>query len=568
MHQDMLDADVSLEERAGRWRTQFYRYLLLMIDNFNRIEMTKRAAALTYTTILSIFPLLAVITATASSFYTAERQEKITQLIESTLLPTVKRVELPMAPTESQLELYKQQKDLKDGVRDMFTKVSTKFRESAGGLGVFGFIGMLVATGLLYYSIEQTVNITWHAQRRSNWARTFTNFITVIVFAPIVIGLSVTASTFAVTLFAQENAGPVALTPEPTAEPGKKDVKPEPPPLTSEVKQVSNDEAAAVVQKEMAKTSTDQVAPAPDANPADEVVPAPVLPSDEIRADETVIVTDDKIVTIKDKDEPSRLMVKIRSITRRFGFVLSLLPLVINILMITTAYAFLPHAKVQFRFALAGGVLAAVLWEFARYLFFYYVYHSTVNRTLAASLGLPVVFLLWVYITWLILLLGNLFVYITQNFEALWAEKRTCSEMLVDSRLLVATMILLGRRFTGSGGGYSEMELRTRLGLRLDEYDQILGRLRQMGFVTQIEHGGYMIAHPPEQIAVKDLLSLGCNLTKLPISHRRGNATQAMAWLQDHSVNMAGDMSLGDLISLPQDNIGPAAPSAMAIPKS
>ncbi|MBI1293312.1 hypothetical protein GC173_19070, partial [bacterium] len=403
----------------------------------------------------------------------------------------------PATLSEAERPVYEQQKKFSDDIRKMFSDVSAKFRQSAGGVGIFGFIGVLVTAGLLYYSIESVVNQTWQTGA-TRWTDTVRNLILVLLFAPIVIGLSMTASTMAATLFGQD----------------------EPP-----EKVVTKVEMAAAAETSAATDGTAVVVAVPEpTKPEPVITAAPPAPA------------------------PSGLLAKIRSVTTQFGFIIKVLPLLINTMILTLAYAFLPNTKVKFVAALTGGLVASLLWELARYGFFYYVYMSTVNKTLADALGLSVIFLIWVYITWMILLVGNLVVYVVHNFNALWMERRAGGEMMLDGRLLVATMLLVARRFKHHAPGYTESELRERLSLRKDEFTQVIGRLLRAGYVVRQESGAYILAQPPEDIRVRDLLEMGCNLAKLPVVNRIGPVSSSLMQLQQETLDGAGDRRLNELL--------------------
>jgi uncharacterized BrkB/YihY/UPF0761 family membrane protein len=474
----MMDAD---EDNIDGWRrglgVRVYRFILLMLDGFNRTELTRRAAALTYTTILSLFPLLAVLTSVMGIFYTEEREAELSGLIERTLLPTTFQ-EMADSPnmTENERRLYEQQKKFSTDMRALFGSVSSKFRENARGVGIFGFIGVLITAGLLYASIESVVNQTWQTTA-GRWVDTIRNFILMIIFAIVTIGLSGTVSTFAVTLFSDK-----------------------------------------------AHTTT----PAPPPGPSISAAPAEPPPP---------------------PDQPQGLLRHVRKVTTKFAFILPLLPFLINTVILSLAYCFLPNTRVNLIPAFAGGLTASLLWEAARYMFFYYVYLSTINRTLADALGLSVIFLIWVYITWLILLMGNLVVYVSQNYRSLWAERRGGGEMMLDGRLLVATMLLLARRFKYHAPGYTESELRQRLALRKEEFDQIIQRLKKSGFVVRLESGAFQVAQPPEDIRLADLLALGCNLDQLPIVDRMGPVSTSLRRLQEETIQASGDRRLSDLLT-------------------
>ena len=475
------------------WSVRAYRYAMLLIDGFKRTELTRRAAALTYTTILSIFPLLAVLTSVVSIFYTEAKRAELTSVIERTLLPSTNQVlnqdRSRLTPTERQL--LDQQKQFADGIRKMFNDVSDKFRDSAGGVGIFGFIGVLVTAGLLYHSIESVVNQTWQTGA-GRWTDTVRNFVLVLLFAPIVIGLSMTASTMAATLFGQQEVPP--------------------------------EEASAQVDQ-----------------------PAGVKAADGTTTGTTTAAT---VARPRVPIEPSKpsFLDKVRKFTSQFSFVIKVMPLILNILILSLAYSFLPNAKVSFKAAITGGIVAAGLWELARYLFFFYVYMSSANRTLADALGLSVIFLIWVYITWMILLLGNLVVYVTHNYRSLWAERRGGGEMMLDGRLLVATMLLIARRFRNHAPGYTETDIRERLSLRKEEFEQIISRLKKAGFVVRLESGSFALGQPAEDIRVADVLAMGCNLTTLPVVQRIGPVASTLGRLQDETIQAAGDRRLSDLL--------------------
>ncbi len=484
LHEALKDLEVeALHQRGKRIAVFIYRFALLIWDGVMRTELPRRASALTYTTILSIFPLIAVISSSASFFYTPEKEQEFMHWIEKQLLPSMEVQEHPMVMSETEAALFAQQEAVSQNIRAVFTAVSQKFRDSAAGVGVFGFIGLLVTIGVLYYSIESVVNMTWQTQHRWRWTQTLTSFITVLVFAPVVLALSLTSSTVAIMLLSPDEKAPAKIAP-----------------------------------------------PLPD---------GPAVPA---AASTAMAVAEPRPV--------SPFVRKIRLITTNFGFLVPYISMFLNALLLGMAYSFLPKTKVYWRYAFLGGLLAAITWQLARSLFVYYVVLSAVNRTLADALGVSVIFLLWIYITWTILLCGNLFVYTLQNFESLWAEKRTGEQMLLDVRLVVAVMLLLARRFLAQGGGYTESEIRLRIGLRQEQFGQIARRLERGGFITPLANEGYQIAHPPDQVRVRELLGIGCDLGLLPVARRgKGVVGDALRKLQEQTLQFAGDVTLADLAS-------------------
>jgi membrane protein len=77
-----------------------------------------------------------------------------------------------------------------------------------------------------------------------------------------------------------------------------------------------------------------------------------------------------------------------------------------TMLAFTMLYVFLPNCRVEWRDALVGGLVAAIAFELAKRGFGYYVRRiPTYTAVYGAFAALPV-FLLWVYLCWMITLIG------------------------------------------------------------------------------------------------------------------------------------------------------------------
>jgi len=88
------------------------------------------------------------------------------------------------------------------------------------------------------------------------------------------------------------------------------------------------------------------------------------------------------------------------------GVALYLLGIVGEVLMFSSIYLVMPVVRVRFRYALSGGITAAVLWEITRrVLIWYYAAISMVN-VIYGSIAITVVALLSIEIVTIIVLLG------------------------------------------------------------------------------------------------------------------------------------------------------------------
>jgi membrane protein len=85
------------------------------------------------------------------------------------------------------------------------------------------------------------------------------------------------------------------------------------------------------------------------------------------------------------------------------------------VIAFTLIYKFLPNTFVSLKSAFAGAVLATLAWKAVGYGFAVFIRNSANYDIIYSGFAALIVFLLWLYITWLIILLGAQFNYFFQN---------------------------------------------------------------------------------------------------------------------------------------------------------
>jgi membrane protein len=96
-----------------------------------------------------------------------------------------------------------------------------------------------------------------------------------------------------------------------------------------------------------------------------------------------------------------------------------IVPSVISIVVLFLMYFFIPNTKVEWRAALWGAVVAGVIWDVARWGFRLYVTELIPYNAIYGILGLIPLTVLWIYISWLIVLFGLELAYTTQNITGI-----------------------------------------------------------------------------------------------------------------------------------------------------
>jgi membrane protein len=88
------------------------------------------------------------------------------------------------------------------------------------------------------------------------------------------------------------------------------------------------------------------------------------------------------------------------------GPLLQTLPLLVEFAVFTIAYVIIPNRKVLIRHALIGGLLATLLFELAKWAFAAYLRQVPSYQQIYGTLAVIPIFLIWVYLSWVVILLG------------------------------------------------------------------------------------------------------------------------------------------------------------------
>jgi len=93
-----------------------------------------------------------------------------------------------------------------------------------------------------------------------------------------------------------------------------------------------------------------------------------------------------------------------------------LLPMLTSVAAFVLLYTLVPNKEVPIKFALLGAVLAAFLFEFAKKAFVIYVTEIPSYQAIYGALAIIPILFLWIYLSWLIVLVGAVFTVSLQEF--------------------------------------------------------------------------------------------------------------------------------------------------------
>ena len=150
------------------------------------------------------------------------------------------------------------------------------------------------------------------------------------------------------------------------------------------------------------------------------------------------------------------------------------------------AYRFAPNTRVRMNAALIGGIVAGMLWQAASWAFAEFARTSTQYAAIYSSFAIFLLFLIWLYLNWLILLLGASIAFYIQNPEYLVLEEgepRLSNRMR--ERVALMLMYLIGKTYLDGGPAWTFSSLTQRLGVPTYALQRVLNSLEQGGMLLQ-----------------------------------------------------------------------------------
>jgi membrane protein len=111
-----------------------------------------------------------------------------------------------------------------------------------------------------------------------------------------------------------------------------------------------------------------------------------------------------------------------------FSYISQIVPFAVAYIGLFALYMLMPHAKVSTGAALWGALIAAIAWTFAKWGFGLYVVKLIPYNVIYGMLGLIPISVLWVYITWLIVLFGLQLTFTTQNLRTIEEAEKAAAK--------------------------------------------------------------------------------------------------------------------------------------------
>jgi len=186
---------------------------------------------------------------------------------------------------------------------------------------------------------------------------------------------------------------------------------------------------------------------------------------------------------------------------------------VITFLAFSIVNVFLPYTRVHLRPALLGAGVSSVLWEVGKKGFYQYVKHVPAYSKFYGSLGVIPVFLLWVYLTWRIVLLGVVITRTAQNLQQFLKAQKEGEATPPTPPSPVLAVYFLDRVYCAfdAGGPLPGIEeVAERLGVGTQVLEPIARSLVEKGLLIEDKErpGTYAPARASGRVRIHEVLEI------------------------------------------------------------
>ncbi|MBV8118838.1 MAG: YihY family inner membrane protein [Alphaproteobacteria bacterium] len=179
------------------------------------------------------------------------------------------------------------------------------------------------------------------------------------------------------------------------------------------------------------------------------------------------------------------------------------IPALLEFVVLTLVYWLIPNCAVRWRDAATGAVVAVAAVEMLKIGFAIYIGAASYYETVYGALAAIPIFLLWMYISWMAVLLGAE----VAAALPLWRIDESVGKFSGGGVRLGLSLALLAAlaRAQRSGAVLTTQALATELGVATTVVDDHLAPLASAGFAAHTQAGHWVLAWNPENATLRDL---------------------------------------------------------------
>lgn len=176
------------------------------------------------------------------------------------------------------------------------------------------------------------------------------------------------------------------------------------------------------------------------------------------------------------------------------------IPWLLTSAAVTVLYLMVPNCKVPFSHAAIAAIIVAAVFEFGKFLFSSALGLFPTYQLIYGAFAAVPLFLLWVYVSWMLLLLGAELSYGLSHYR-----KTASGRFALSERLRLAALLIKKRDGKAVS---SELDIRRSLGdVDAGRVTNMLNEFRRKGWVVYTEEGRWAWVCTPETITVGEFFA-------------------------------------------------------------
>jgi len=188
-----------------------------------------------------------------------------------------------------------------------------------------------------------------------------------------------------------------------------------------------------------------------------------------------------------------------------------LVPYILVCLAFTLIYIFIPNTRVEFKAALIGGVIAGVIWKITGWGFAAFIASSSKYAAIYSSFAILILLLIWMYLSWLILLVGSQIAYFVQHprYMTLHRDAVVLSNRIRE-QLALQIMYLVGYNYFHGKPAWNLDRFSEHLDLPGEPVHRVIRVLVDAGYLIEIINEDtpvYLPLHDIETIRLVDVMT-------------------------------------------------------------
>lgn len=181
---------------------------------------------------------------------------------------------------------------------------------------------------------------------------------------------------------------------------------------------------------------------------------------------------------------------------------LRLVPFVFTWAALTVLYILVPNRHVELRHAAGGALLAGVAFEVAKRAFALYLSNFPTYTLIYGAFATLPIFLLWVYVSWLVVLAGAVFTAMLPGYRVIASERqRVPGSELTDALEVLGVLA----RAQDAGQVLPLTTIARQAGVMPYRCELALERCAALSWVAKTEKDGWVLARGADTIRVADV---------------------------------------------------------------